>query len=73
MKSYCPNCVTESVHGFICSKCKTDFHTGPLLPGARRKSKSLVLPSVEEALPNRIAVMLRAKNKKRKCRIRIKE
>lgn len=68
---YCPNCEMDSVRRFRCQRCGTDFHTGHILDRAPRRSSSVILPTLREAAPNRVALMFRDKSP-RGCSLRYK-
>lgn len=56
IEGFCPLCEKHSISSGVCTICERDFRTGNLvMKRIRRVAGSYALPSIREALPNRLA------------------
>lgn len=66
MDSFCPNCERHSIRRGVCLICERDFHTGHLVNRSPRRVPSLILPTVREVMPSRLARCFRDPGAKKK-------
>lgn len=62
MADYCPNCERVGIAHGVCRNCGVTYRVGALLHERRRIRYRITLPSVREATPSRLPMVMRERS-----------